>query len=71
MGTLNNALGPKKRLTEDTLTANYESALNRADLQKDFDLKVIQFRQFNGVLGELPNAITVECIRSVLLDTVV
>ena len=42
MGALNNSLGLKKRLNEDTLTANYESALNRAGLQEDFDLKVIQ-----------------------------
>ena len=66
---LNNSLGPKKRLNDDVLTANYESALTRAGLQKDFDLKVIQFRQFNGVLGELLNAVTVECIWSVLHDT--
>ena len=33
MCALNNSLGPKKRLNEDTLTANYESALNRAGLQ--------------------------------------
>ena len=26
------------------------------------------YRQFNGVIGELPKAITVECIRSVLHD---
>ena len=43
--------------------------MTRAGLQKDFDLKVIQYRQFNGILGELPNVITVECIRSVLHDT--
>ena len=70
MCALNNSLGPKKRLNEDTLTANYKSALTRAGLQKDFALKkVIQYRQFNGVLGELPNDITDECIRSVLHDT--
>ena len=35
LGALNNTLGPKKHLTDDTLTANYESSLNHAGLQKD------------------------------------
>ena len=43
--------------------------MTRAGLQKDFALKVIEYRQFNGAFGELPNEVTVECIRSVLHDT--
>ena len=41
MCALNNSLGAKLRSNEDTLTANYEYALTRADLQlqKDFTLR--------------------------------
>ena len=39
-------------MTEDALMANYESAVNRAGLQKDFDLKVMQYRQRTSFFGE-------------------
>ena len=39
-------------------------------MQKDFDLKVMQYRQRHSFFGEyLPNDVTVECIRNVLQDT--
>jgi hypothetical protein len=55
MCALNNSLSAKLRNNEDTLTANYESAMTRAGLQQDFRMKVMQYRQFNGVIGDLPN----------------
>ena len=42
IGALNCTLGSNKRMDEDALTANYESAVNRAGPQKDFDMKVMQ-----------------------------
>ena len=61
-------LAPSCAPMRDTLTANYESAITRAGLQQNFEVKVMQYRQFHGIIGDLPNEVTFECIRNVLHD---
>ena len=51
MCALNNSLSAKLRSHEDTLTANYESAMTRAGLEQAFQLKVMQHRLKSGATG--------------------